>query len=386
MAQNPANHETTEFILTKFKERFRISEKGSVDLLTAFTNFLGRFEFPLEPSKVTIKANTPKYGYVQSDLFVDKQKVYWLSLECERAINSKTLGFLREYTKILNEMHSNRILDLDKIAAWWEGRYYIQTPYFEWSESATHEYFVNTPPFIGMKVLLVFPWGQRQDDIEYIITPIIDYTKQKRIVPNYKHEWGGPSFWRNGKNCKNGSTGKIRLIPFNNLIGSIASIQVNDSLDANIQIRLTKEQLKDLRNYNPLDQSPHGIYVTRIPFWEPMQNNQADDEVKIVENGIVTNYQAFLFEPYRPPSKGGNTSALHSHVLWIDGVKYTFLARGSKQWVYDGDTVTFAYKVKDGKYNNIVPESLFTIDEKGEAHCRGDRRHKNPLRTATYKR
>lgn len=101
-----------------------------------------------------------------------------------------------------------------------------------------------------------------------------------------------------------------------------------------------------------------------------------------VENKIITSYEKFLREKSRPPSKGGNTKALHSHVLEIEGQKYSFLALGSQQWVFKSDSVSFEYEIKDG-YNNIVKETLVSFDRHGQPVVRGNRGFKNTLRTAT---
>ena len=68
----------------------------------------------------------------------------------------------------------------------------------------------------------------------------------------------------------------------------------------------------------------------------------------------------FLREKYRSPSKGGNTKALHSHVLTIDGGQYSFLALGTKQWAYKSDTVSFEYEIS-GNYLNIKKRKLLML-------------------------
>jgi len=102
----------------------------------------------------------------------------------------------------------------------------------------------------------------------------------------------------------------------------------------------------------------------------------------IIENKKIDNYTVFLKENSRPPSKGGNTNALHTHTLEIEGVKYSFFALGSKQWVFKSDTVSFDYEIKDG-YQNIVVETLATLDHDGKLVVRGNRGYKNKLRSAT---
>jgi hypothetical protein len=101
-----------------------------------------------------------------------------------------------------------------------------------------------------------------------------------------------------------------------------------------------------------------------------------------IENQKIDKYTLFRRESYRPPSRGGNTNALHSHVLEIEGVEYSFLALGSQRWVFKSDTVSFDYEVKDG-YKNIVVKTIVTLDLNGKLVVRGNRGYKDQLRTAT---
>ncbi len=100
-----------------------------------------------------------------------------------------------------------------------------------------------------------------------------------------------------------------------------------------------------------------------------------------ISNATIEHYGAYLQEHNRPPSKGGNTRALHSHVLTVSGEKYSFLALGSKQWVYKTDKVSFEYEIK-GHYKNIIKQTLKTIDKSGNEVVRGNRNFKKQLRTA----
>ena len=100
-----------------------------------------------------------------------------------------------------------------------------------------------------------------------------------------------------------------------------------------------------------------------------------------IDNVKIDSYQKFLNEKSRPPSKGGNTNALHSHVLYIKGEKYSFLALGSQQWVFKSDLVSFEYELK-GSYKNIINGTLVTIDKSGNEVVRGNRGYKRQLRTA----
>ena len=103
-----------------------------------------------------------------------------------------------------------------------------------------------------------------------------------------------------------------------------------------------------------------------------------------IENKKITEYKLFLQENSRPPSKGGNTGALHSHTLEIEGEKYSFLALGSQQWVFKSDTVSFEYEVKEA-YKNIAKETIMTLDRMGQPVVRGNRGFKTQLRSA-YRR
>lgn len=101
-----------------------------------------------------------------------------------------------------------------------------------------------------------------------------------------------------------------------------------------------------------------------------------------VEGAAVEAYTTVLKEPSRPPSQGGNTRALHLHLLNIDGQTFTLFALGAKKWVFKGDTVSFSYRLVDGQYRNVVRESIQTLDAKGALVVRGDRGRKSKLRTA----
>lgn len=100
-----------------------------------------------------------------------------------------------------------------------------------------------------------------------------------------------------------------------------------------------------------------------------------------INNANIESYQKSLNEKSRPPSRGGNTNALHSHVLYIDGEKYSFLALGSQQWVFKSDLVSFEYEL-NGTYKNIIKDTLVTTDKSGNEVLRGNRGFKKQLRTA----
>lgn len=107
-----------------------------------------------------------------------------------------------------------------------------------------------------------------------------------------------------------------------------------------------------------------------------------DERIESIEGAVLDYYKTFLSEPYRPPSKGGNTRALHTHVFYINGEKYSFFALGAKRWVFASDKVSFKYKVTPEGYKNILRESIQVIDKSGVTVERGLRGFKRVLRTA----
>ena len=100
-----------------------------------------------------------------------------------------------------------------------------------------------------------------------------------------------------------------------------------------------------------------------------------------ISNRKISDYVKILTEKSRPPSRGGNGKARHTHILTIDGVRYSFIAFDSKQWVFKTDTVSFDYEVSNG-YNNIVSDSIVTKDKNGKLVVRGNRGFVKKLRTA----
>jgi len=103
--------------------------------------------------------------------------------------------------------------------------------------------------------------------------------------------------------------------------------------------------------------------------------------VERIASSAIEEYRTYLKEPHRPPSRGGNTRALHSHVLQIRGEVYSFLALGSQQWVYKSDRVSFEFELNGG-HRNIRKETLITVDSSGRQVIRGNRAFKLQLRSA----
>lgn len=108
-------------------------------------------------------------------------------------------------------------------------------------------------------------------------------------------------------------------------------------------------------------------------------------DLQRLEKAQPTDYLTFLQEYSRPPLRGGNTSALHVHTMIIEGQKYSFFARGARQWVYKGDTVSFSYRVTEKGYRNVLRGTIVTQDKAGRPVVRGDRRAKPVLRSTPAK-
>jgi len=99
-----------------------------------------------------------------------------------------------------------------------------------------------------------------------------------------------------------------------------------------------------------------------------------------IKNEKIEKYRLSLREYSRPPNKGGNTNALHSHKITILSETYGFFAQGSQQWIYKTDFVSFEYEIKNG-YKNINKDTLVTLDKNGKKIIRGNRSYKAKLRT-----
>lgn len=116
-----------------------------------------------------------------------------------------------------------------------------------------------------------------------------------------------------------------------------------------------------------------------------MPDKDADTEKSLltVDWTAIDDYRTSLREPSRPPSKGGNTAALHGHSIKIGDFWYSFLALGAQKWVFASDTVAFDWAWDaSGKYRNIIKESILTSDKNGMPVVRGNRGSKPTLRTA----
>ena len=116
-------------------------------------------------------------------------------------------------------------------------------------------------------------------------------------------------------------------------------------------------------------------------FQDLPEATNSEGELGIINGATFTKYQSFLIEAYRPPSRGGNTKALHSHRMLIGENWYSFLALGSKQFVFKTDTVKFEYVKTPEGYLNVRKHTIVTKDAKGKMVHRGDRRFKKQLRS-----
>ncbi len=178
---------------------------------------------------------------------------------------------------------------------------------------------------------------------------------------------------------------------------AVALAWLDEAQRADIRIRVpagTRHDVKEIidpivAEYNV---GKHAIAkIARTPEEElvtismmPEQSKQEGVEAEII--GVTPDeYTSILFEHSRPPSRGGNTSALHLHRMKIDGEWYTFFSRGSKKLVFKNDTVSFRYILTPEGYRNVIKHTIVTHDAKGARQYRGDRRYKKTLRTAPMK-
>lgn len=83
-----------------------------------------------------------------------------------------------------------------------------------------------------------------------------------------------------------------------------------------------------------------------------------------IENKKIESYDLYLKERSKS-SKIKKNQARHSHVIMIEGKKYSFIARGKKQRIFKTDSVSFDFQSKNG-HNNIDKSTIVTHDENGE--------------------
>lgn len=96
-----------------------------------------------------------------------------------------------------------------------------------------------------------------------------------------------------------------------------------------------------------------------------------------IEQGEVQDYNVYLKDKSRPPSRGGNSRAWHQHVLKIDGETYSFLAPWSGKFVYKGETASFDWKWDATQtYRNVDVLTVVASARDGTEKRRGDRGQK----------
>src|SRR3546814_4164369 len=64
----------------------------------------------------------------------------------------------------------------------------------------------------------------------------------------------------------------------------------------------------------------------------PDHDTDIESQVQKVDWTAIEDYRTGLREPSRPPSKGGNTAALHGHSIKIGDAWFSFLAPGAQKW------------------------------------------------------
>ena len=165
-------------------------------------------------------------------------------------------------------------------------------------------------------------------------------------------------------------------------------------LDGAAQARIRAELPRDSRASDPAVQALEGelqvsrhaiVAVARHPDGLPEAieiQEPPTGEAGRIELQPIENYTTVLIEPSRPPSKGGNTRALHRHRLTIGGEHYSFLALGTRKWVFATDRVSFDFVTTPEGYRNIQSWTLRAFDKNGKAVTRGIRGTKPKLRTA----
>lgn len=116
-------------------------------------------------------------------------------------------------------------------------------------------------------------------------------------------------------------------------------------------------------------------------FHDLSELNDEKGELHTLKNGNWEAYETFLIEAYRPPSKGGNTKALHTHRMLIDDNWYSFYALGQKKFVFKTDTVSFGYIITKNGYRNVKKMTIITRDAKGKLVWRGNLGYKKQLRS-----
>ena len=112
-----------------------------------------------------------------------------------------------------------------------------------------------------------------------------------------------------------------------------------------------------------------------------LKSKNSEGEIRKIVSVSIDDYKKTLWESARPPSRGGNTKALHRHSMEINGDWYSFFALGAQQWAFKGDILKFDYILTPKGYRNIIKKTVSTTDKKGNLVHRGNRGFKKQLRS-----
>ena len=129
------------------------------------------------------------------------------------------------------------------------------------------------------------------------------------------------------------------------------------------------------------------LYVSITPedkilVLEPhLKSKNSEGEIRKLVSVSIDDYKKSLWESARPPSRGGNTKALHRHSMEINGDWYSFFALGAQQWAFKGDILKFDYILTPKGYRNVIKNSVSATDKKGNLVHRGNRGFKKQLRS-----
>ncbi len=251
-----------------------------------------------------------------------------------------------------------------------------------------------------LKAQSVLSTPSRRLNIGGVIEPAAQLERPRRQIPGLEGEF---EVTRTGM-VYSGELNELFAMdrfPFCTVISGDRLLEIN-GLAAAAAVWLTPEQRSEIRNIlvsgakhedpsvmmlaKSLQVSKHVIALVANTADEAVElikvtEEPTGDEHQI-ESAQIQDYLLFLVEKHRPPSKGGNTSALHAHALVIGGVKYRFIALGSQQWVHKADRVWFHYRTDEQGYHRVFKSTLRVVDKDGRPQQRGNRGFKKTLRTA----
>lgn len=100
-----------------------------------------------------------------------------------------------------------------------------------------------------------------------------------------------------------------------------------------------------------------------------------------IENKQIGGYFTTVSKNFVPKdgSEGTPDQLLHRHDVRIDGIRYSFFALGTDNWIWRTDNVSFEYyEDKKGRFM-INKKTLKTTDNKGKDVERGNRKFADHL-------